>query len=105
MSASYQWQRDLDELTTRLATVEADLPEFEKRAASPATTDDDKRALRIAKGSRKLLGAQINSLTRDYWISVLERYGVLPNYTLLDDTVTLDVGVSWIDPDTSKTRN
>ncbi|HPY23422.1 MAG TPA: DEAD/DEAH box helicase [Mycobacterium sp.] len=101
MSASYQWQRDLDELTTRLATVEADLPEFEKRAASPAATDDDKRALRIAKGSRKLLGAQINSLTRDYWISVLERYGVLPNYTLLDDTVTLDVGVSWIDPDTN----
>lgn len=101
MSAAYQWQRDLDELTARLTKVEADLPEFERRAASPAATDDDKRALRIAKGSRKLLGAQINSLTRDYWISVLERYGVLPNYTLLDDTVTLDVGVTWIDPDTN----
>lgn len=101
MSAAYQWQRDLDELTTRLATVEADLPEFERRASSPAATDDDKRALRIAKGSRKLIGAQINSLTRDYWISVLERYGVLPNYTLLDDTVTLDVGVTWIDPDSN----
>jgi ATP-dependent helicase YprA (DUF1998 family) len=101
ISAAYQWQRDLDELTTRLATVEADLPEFERRAASPAATDEDKRALRMAKGSRKLIGAQINSLTRDYWISVLERYGVLPNYTLLDDTVTLDVGVTWIDPDSN----
>lgn len=101
MSAAHQWQVDLAELTARLDTVEADLPEFERRAASPAATDEDKRALRIAKGSRKLLGAQINSLTQDYWISVLERYGVLPNYTLLDDTVTLDVGVTWIDPDSN----
>lgn len=102
MSAAHQWQVDLDELTNRLNTVEADLPEFERRASSPASTDDDRRAFKIAKGSRKLLGAQINSLTRDYWISVLERYGVLPNYTLLDDAVTLDVGVTWIDPDSNE---
>jgi ATP-dependent helicase YprA (DUF1998 family) len=102
MGAAHQWQLDLDELTIRLKTVEADLPEFERRASSPAATDDDRRALKIAKGSRKLLGAQISSLTRDYWISVLERYGVLPNYTLLDDAVTLDVGVTWIDPDSNE---
>ncbi|MGK2880530.1 MAG: DEAD/DEAH box helicase [Mycobacterium sp.] len=102
MAASHQWRMDLDELTTRRAAVETDLPEFERRAASPAATDDDRRAYKIAKGSLKLLGAQINSLTRDYWISVLERYGVLPNYTLLDDAVTLDVGVTWIDPDSNE---
>lgn len=101
MAAAHQWQLDLKELTERLKTVEADLPEFERRATSPAATDDDRRAFKIAKGSRKLLGAQITSLTRDYWISVLERYGVLPNYTLLDDAVTLDVGVTWIDPDSN----
>lgn len=98
-AAAHQWRTDLDELTNRRATVEAGLPEFERRASSPAATDDDRRTLRVAKGSRKLLGAQINSITTDYWIAVLERYGVLPNYTLLDDTVTLDVGVTWLDPD------
>ena len=77
MAACHQWRLDLDELTTRRAAVDADLPEFERRASSPAATDDDRRAYKIAKGSLKLLGAQINSLTRDYWISVLERYGVL----------------------------
>ena len=102
MAACHQWRLDLDELTTRRAAVDADLPEFERRASSPAATDDDRRAYKIAKGSLKLLGAQINSLTRDYWISVLERYGVLPNYTLLDDAVTLDVGVTWIDPDSNE---
>ncbi|KQH76193.1 DEAD/DEAH box helicase [Mycobacterium gordonae] len=102
MTACYQWRADLDELTTRRAAVDAELPEFERRATSPAATDDDRRAYKIAKGSLKLLNAQINSLTRDYWISVLERYGVLPNYTLLDDAVTLDVGVTWIDPDSNE---
>ena len=75
------------------------VPEFERRASSPAATDDDLRDLRAAKGSLRLLGGQIHDLTDDYWISVLERYGVLPNYTLLDDSVTLDVGVTWIDPE------
>lgn len=27
---------------------------------------------------------------------------MLPNYTLLDDSVTLDVGITWIDPDTNE---
>lgn len=102
MAAGHQWRLDLDELTTRRAAVDADLPEFERRASSPAATDDDRRAYKIARGSLKMLGAQINSLTRDYWIAVLERYGVLPNYTLLDDAVTLDVGVTWIDPDSNE---
>jgi ATP-dependent helicase YprA (DUF1998 family) len=98
-AAAHQWRVDLDELTKRVESVEAELPEFERRADSPAATDDDRRALRIAKGSRKLLAKQITSITTDYWIAVLERYGVLPNYTLLDDSVTLDVGVTWVDPD------
>jgi hypothetical protein len=101
MSSAHQWQLDFDEITSRLATVDADMDEYERRAASPAATDDDLRALRIAKGSLKLLKKQRESHTRDYWISALERYGVLPNYTLLDDAVTLDVGVTWIDPDSN----
>ena len=100
--AVHRWNRDLTELTARRAAVEAEMPEFERRALSPAATDDDLRDLRTAKGSLRLLGGQIHDLTEDYWISVLERYGVLPNYTLLDDAVTLDVGVTWIDPDTNQ---
>ncbi|SUE13269.1 dead/deah box helicase [Rhodococcus gordoniae] len=100
--AVHRWNRDLTELAARRAAVEAEMSEFERRAASPAATDDDLRDLRTAKGSLRLLGGQIHDLTDDYWISVLERYGVLPNYTLLDDSVTLDVGVTWIDPDTNQ---
>ena len=40
----------------------------------------------------------------EYWIAVLEEFGILPNYTLLDDMVTLDVAVTWIDPETQEFR-
>ncbi|MFD1811782.1 DEAD/DEAH box helicase [Rhodococcus gannanensis] len=100
--AVHRWNRDLTELTARRAAVEAEMPEFERRAFAPAATDDDRRDLRSAQGSMRLLSGQIYDLTDAYWISVLERYGVLPNYTLLDDSVTLDVGITWIDPDTNQ---
>ncbi|MGH3893773.1 MAG: DEAD/DEAH box helicase [Rhodococcus qingshengii] len=100
--AVHRWNRDLVELTTRRATIEKELPEFERRAAASASTDDDQRDLRTAYGSIKLLGKQLAELNSVYWISALERYGVLPNYTLLDDSVVLDVGITWIDPETNK---
>ncbi|GAB4587647.1 helicase-related protein [Nocardia sp. IFM 10818] len=100
--AVHRWNRDVTELTARRTAIEAALPEFEQRANSPAATDDDRRDLRTAQGTMRLLGAHINRLTTEHWVGVLERYGVLPNYTLLDDSVTLDVGITWIDPDTNQ---
>ena len=41
----------------------------------------------------------------EYWIAVLEEFGILPNYTLIDDRVTLDVAVTWIDPETQEFRS
>ena len=66
----------------------------ETRAESPAATDDDEaRATARREASLKLLAhEQLADLRGEYWIAVLERYGLLPNYTLLDDSVTLDVG-------------
>ncbi len=98
----HRWNRDVHELTDRRTAVDAAIPEFEKRANSPAATDEDKRELRTAKGTLRVLGKHVKELTTEHWVGVLERYGVLPNYTLLDDSVTLDVGITWIDPDTNQ---
>lgn len=97
--AVHRWNRDVAELTERRTAVDAAIPEFEQRANSPAATDDDKRDLRSARATLRLLGKQLHDLTREHWVGVLERYGVLPNYTLLDDSVTLDVGITWFDPE------
>ncbi|GGK40666.1 helicase [Pilimelia terevasa] len=99
LAASRRWQDTVETLKRRQATIDALLPDLEARITSPAATDDDRQALRSAKATRKLTANQLAHLRSEYWISVLEEYGLLPNYTLLDDTVTLDVGLSWIDPD------
>ncbi|MGF6882332.1 ATP-dependent helicase YprA (DUF1998 family) [Nocardia sp. GAS34] len=100
--AVHRWNRDVTDLVNRRTAVDAALPEFEQRANSPAATDDDRRNLRTAKGTLRLLRKHISDLTDEHWVGVLERYGVLPNYTLLDDSVTLDVGITWIDPESNE---
>ncbi len=101
MRASARWQTTVQNLKYRLDAIDAVLPELETKTESPAATDDDRHALRSAIAARRLTAGQLGHLQGEYWIGVLEEYGILPNYTLLDDRVTLDVGVSWTDPDTN----
>lgn len=101
-AASRRWQQTVATLRQRHAKIVELLPELEARVQSPAATEDDKQALRSARATGKLVTGQLAHLRSTYWISVLEEYGLLPNYTLLDDTVTLDVGLSWVDPDTGE---
>jgi hypothetical protein len=98
--ASDTWRATVAELQRRLERIDALQPELEVRAGSPAATDEDRRALRSVISARILTNAQLATLRGEYWIGVLEQYGVLPNYTLLGDAVVLDVGISWTNPDT-----
>ena len=103
--ASGRWQQTVEALQHRVAAIEAVLPELATQAESAAATDDDRRALRSAQTAHKLTRGQLAHLRSEYWVGVLEEYGLLPNYTLLDDSVTLDVGLSWIDPDSNTFRS
>ncbi|TFB76849.1 DEAD/DEAH box helicase [Cryobacterium glaciale] len=98
--ASHRWAKTVEELEFRRTAIQAALPELKLKAESPAATDDEKRAERSARATLKLTGGQLFDLRGVHWISVLEEYGILPNYTLLDDSVSLDVSLSWFDPDT-----
>jgi len=96
---SHRWTHTVETLEFRKQQIMAAIPPLEQIAKGPAATDDDKRAWRMAKASLKLTHAQLADLRGDYWIGVLEEHGILPNYTLIDDSVTLDVALSWVDPD------
>ena len=100
--ASRRWLTAVEGLAHRRAAIEAALPELITRDASPAASDDDRRALRSARAALKVTRAESQRLTGEYWVAVLEEFGILPNYTLLDDMVTLDVSVTWIDPETQE---
>lgn len=100
-AASQRWaQLDLD-LAHRRQEILAKLPELKAAAESPAASDDDKRDFRSAESALKLVGRHHNDHRNKHWISSLEEYGLLPNYTLVDDSVTLDVAVTWRDPETN----
>ncbi|WP_422396020.1 DEAD/DEAH box helicase [Raineyella fluvialis] len=99
VGASGRWARTVQELRQRKLTIQKEIPDLRQRAEVPAATEDDKRDLRIAEATLKMTNGQIAELTTDHWIGTLEAYGILPNYTLVDDSVHLDVSVSWLDPD------
>jgi hypothetical protein len=98
----HHWASQVETLKHRIQEVQDCLPDLQERAGLAAATEDDKVALRTAKAALGLARKQLADLQGDYWIGVLEEHGILPNYTLLDDSVTLDVTMSWIDPDTQE---
>ena len=104
--AAGEWKADVDELDARRKEIGNALPELEAAAAQATRledkTSDAHQAVRTAKATLKMIRDQLKLLRGQYWISVLEAYGVLPNYTLLDDSVSLDVGLSWKDADTQE---
>lgn len=99
VDASGHWARTIEDLRQRRLAIQKELPDLQQRAGVPAASADDKRDLRIAEATLKMTNGQIAELTTDHWIGALEEYGILPNYTLIDDGVHLDVSVSWLDPD------
>ena len=102
--ASRRWVTAVEGIAHRRAAIQQALPELEQIATSPAASDDDKRALRSARAALKMTWNESLRLRSEYWIAVLEEFGILPNYTLIDDMVTLDVAVTWIDPETQEFR-
>ncbi len=101
-AASAEWTATVESLSHRVTAIEKALPDLQQRAASPARTEDDERAARAAEASLRQTKGALAGLRGEYWIQVLEEYGLLPNYTLLSDNVTLDVAISWLDPETQQ---
>ncbi len=97
--AAQHWHATQQDLKDRLTQLVAELPDLEAREQD---SDDDARALKEARAEQRMLEAQIGQAHGDFWISALERIGLLPNYSLVDDSVQLDVTMSWIDPDTGE---
>ncbi|GAA3605476.1 DEAD/DEAH box helicase [Microlunatus ginsengisoli] len=101
IAAAAEWQQAVESLRYRRQAIEQALPELQQRAATTAA-EDDQRAARAAEASLRQTKAALAVQRGTYWIQVLEEYGLLPNYTLLSDSVTLDVAVSWLDPETQQ---
>ncbi len=98
--AAKLWADALEGLIRRQKEIHKELPALEHASKLPGAGDDDKRAFRSARAGLQVTNAELTHLRGGYWISVLEEYGLLPNYTLIDDGVKLEVSLTWVDAET-----
>ncbi|WP_311203182.1 DEAD/DEAH box helicase [Brachybacterium sp. p3-SID957] len=63
-----------------------------RAGADPAEVEKDRRRLRSSAGR---IRAEVSTVDTAHWIAVLERFGLLPNFTLVDDGVTLEATLIW----------
>ncbi|OHV34839.1 DEAD/DEAH box helicase [Pseudofrankia sp. EUN1h] len=102
--AAVDYRREIDELGHRHAALSEQVPGLREAAARPTATDEDRLAARLAGAELKFLAKRRHDLGGQFWVAALEERGVLPNYTLLDDTVSLDVTLRWVDHETAEYR-
>ncbi|XBH20411.1 DEAD/DEAH box helicase [Jonesiaceae bacterium BS-20] len=98
--AGQRWSKVKDEIKFRLAQIDEVAPEIELRAKNENASEDDVKAGRSLKGERRLLVGQQVARDKQNWIQAFEELGLLPNYTLLDDSVELDISIGWRNPET-----
>ena len=98
-AASQHWTSAKELLEHRQLAIQQALPALLQAAGVAAASEDDKRSLQTAQAALKLVQARLGDLTGEYWIAAMEEFGLLPNYTLLGDSATLDVSISWYDPE------
>ncbi|KAB1503861.1 DEAD/DEAH box helicase [Corynebacterium sp. 320] len=98
--ARKRWEDTNRLLGERKFVLEQRMGELDLKAEHAGAEDDELRNKRDATAvSLRFVTAQQNEHTKEYWISAMERYGLLPNFTLLDDTVEFELAVSSFNED------
>jgi replicative superfamily II helicase len=95
-AAIAQWKdlrKDFERRRNRLGDA------IKKLDAKTPRTEEEDDDLRRLTGERKAVVAMLQAHRNEYTINALERLGLLPNYTLVDDAVTLTATLWWKDDD------
>lgn len=86
-------RRELERRRDRLADA---IRKIEKQ---PHLTDDDLAEVKRLNGERAGAIGMLRAHRSEYTINALERMGLLPNYTLVDDAAVLTASLWWKDGD------
>ncbi|ALP49492.1 DEAD/DEAH box helicase [Corynebacterium glutamicum] len=91
-----EWMEERRSLTARRGELEKIFDKLDAR--NDAHDEELKEEKRKTAASLKAVKLQIRDLLGEFWIAALERYGLLPNFTLVDDSVELNVAVTSFNP-------
>ncbi|GAB6965514.1 MULTISPECIES: DEAD/DEAH box helicase [Corynebacterium] len=101
--AEKDWREARQVLIGRRKVLEELLDQLEREAETAMADDEIRSKLRKTRAAYKFTRAQLqNSFDSEHWVSALERFGILPNFTLLDDSVEFSVSISRTDATTGE---
>ncbi|MCP3935641.1 MAG: helicase, partial [Actinomycetia bacterium] len=84
------WHGELRDLNNRRDRLNGRINKLkEQPALSPAEEDE----LRSLHGQRQLIIQKMRNMRSEYVLNALQRYGLTPNYTLVDDSATLEANL------------
>lgn len=90
--------RDLENRLTRIRNRETELQAITTR------TDDEEADLGRIVSEARAIARLLGDRRGEYTLNALETLGLLPNYTLFDDSVTISISLWHTEPDPSRTR-
>ena len=89
------WKRVIDRWRAHLKTLTNQRDRLREREKAlkdkAALTDDEQETLGRVVGELRYVAGRIKDMGNEHTLGALEALGLLPNYTLFDDTVTLEV--------------
>lgn len=97
--AALHWQGEQRDVAKRLNVMEQRVTALQAQMESNVKDDVTQEELEVAQRTRRHLRRRLDDINSQWWVSALEYEGVLPNFTLLDDSVELTVGVTSLELD------
>ncbi|BAC19705.1 DEAD/DEAH box helicase [Corynebacterium efficiens YS-314] len=93
------WRSERAELTARRERLYDRRDELDKRSdEGDSELAEEKRGVRASlRHVNQQLSETVNG---QHWVAAMERFGLLPNFTLIDDSVELSVAVSHLNTET-----
>jgi hypothetical protein len=90
-----QWQGRYDELLKRRGRLTERIKELDllKHRAEEEEEEEEEAALKALNGERRAIVRRFQAMREEYVPTALERLGLLPNYTLVDQGVVLDASL------------
>ncbi len=100
-TARQRWNSLEKELLGKQAVLEERDRSLERQKNAPGADEDTLAQARSVRAALRFIRKQLaDTVNGEYWISAMERHGLLPNFTLLDDAVELQLSVSYMKPGT-----
>lgn len=101
--AEKDWREARQVLIERREVLRELFDQLQKEADSSRADDETGERLRRTRAAFKYTRSLLNkNFDKEYWIAALERYGILPNFTLLDESVEFSVSVTRTDATTGE---